>query len=154
MTSVSTFIKQIISKNSILSNFFENNTHNDNLNINNYDIEEARFKIHPISGELFYKTIFQTKNSYFIFNSINLSKENGEKHFIGVMDPETKVMMDYFYYKNGNNYYITASVNFRIIYREINPDIEDIKSMIRNIERYYLSRLSSGTNKVFNGSLV
>ncbi len=151
MSSVSTFIKQIISKNSILSNLFENNTNNNEYN---YDIEEARYRIHPISGELFYKTIFQTKNSYYIFNSINLSKENGEQHFIGVMDPETKTMMDYFYYKNGNKYYITASVNFKVVYREINPDIEDIKSMVRNIEKYYLSPLSRGTNRVYECSFI
>ncbi len=155
MSSVSTFIKQIISKNSILSNLFENNTNNNNNNNEyNYDIEEAKFRIHPINGELFYKTIFQTKNSYYIFNSINLSKENGEQHFIGVMDPETKTMMDYFYYKNGNDYYITASVDFKVVYREINPDIEDIKSMVRNIEKYYSSPLSCGTNKVYEGLYV
>ncbi len=155
MTSVSTFIKQIISRNSILSSYFENSKNVNNNQNHIYDIEEGRKIIHPIDGELFYKIIFQTKNSYFIFNSINLSKEEGDQHFIGVMDPENKTIMDYYYFKdNHNNYYMTASVNFKIIYREINPDIEDIKSMVRNTERYIYTSLSSGTNKVYDGCNV
>ncbi len=133
--SVSTFIKQILTNNSTLSSIIFGEEKNKIENFN---------KIHPINGELFYNTIFTTKNSYYIFNNITLSKENGTKHFIGVMDPENKTMMDYYYFKDGEDYYVTASVDFKIIYREINPNIEDIKSMVRNLERY-VSKLNCGT---------
>jgi hypothetical protein len=125
MTSSSSFICKILSKNF------------NSANIGNEIAKSQHQTIHPVSGNKFYELIFTTKNPYFVFNNITLSKEESDsnEHFIGVYDPDSKVVMDYYYFKDGDNYYMTSSIDFMVVYREINPDIEDMKSMVRNTEK-------------------
>ncbi len=128
MTSSSTFIAKILSKNSNLTNISFNEEKDSN---------QMNVKNHPLSGNKFYELIFTAKSPYFIFNNITLSKEDGDsnQHFIGVYDPDSGVVMDYYYFKDGDNYYMTSSIDYMVIYREMNPDVEDIKSMVRNTEK-------------------